>query len=185
MSRAAPYDHVAPGQVPPARSGRTERRVRLHVRSLRLPSPPRSLSRRGSSRVQVYNEEYQAHVTHRDVAEGLESRQGFHATRRRARTFDHLFTRDVARDPNEWATFAPRAVPEWMMDPEVVDKSLSELGKDYGTRPHPKGQGVERQTPTQQLDDPKVELTEKLIVEVLKDVSWHFFPRLAPAGETH
>ena len=31
-----------------------------------------------------------------------------------------------------------------------------------------------------ELDDPKAELTPKLIVEVLRDVSWHFFPRLAP-----
>jgi hypothetical protein len=31
-----------------------------------------------------------------------------------------------------------------------------------------------------QLDDPNVELTGELIIEVLRDVSWHFFPQLAP-----
>jgi hypothetical protein len=36
-----------------------------------------------------------------------------------------------------------------------------------------------------QLDDPNVELTGELIVEVIRDVCWHFFPGLAPAGEVH
>jgi hypothetical protein len=31
------------------------------------------------------------------------------------------------------------------------------------------------------LDDPNVELTGELIIEVLRDVSWHLFPGLAPA----
>jgi hypothetical protein len=33
-----------------------------------------------------------------------------------------------------------------------------------------------------QLDDPNVELTGELIIEVLRDVSWHLFPALAPPG---
>jgi hypothetical protein len=36
-----------------------------------------------------------------------------------------------------------------------------------------------------QLDDPNVELTGELIVEVIRDVCWHFFPGLVPAGEVH
>ena len=71
-----------------------------------------------------------------------------------------------------------------MMDPEVVDKSLSGLGKTMGPGLIQKAKELNVKLPPQ-LDDPKVELTGELIVEVLKDVSWHFFPRLAPAGETH
>jgi hypothetical protein len=36
-----------------------------------------------------------------------------------------------------------------------------------------------------QLDDPNVELTGELIIEVSTDVCWHFFPGLAAAGEVH
>ena len=32
-----------------------------------------------------------------------------------------------------------------------------------------------------QLDDPSAELTPQLIVEVIRDVAFHYFPRLAPA----
>ena len=38
-----------------------------------------------------------------------------------------------------------------------------------------------------QLDDPAAELTPQLIVEVIRDVAFHYFPRLAPAdtGDSH
>jgi hypothetical protein len=32
-----------------------------------------------------------------------------------------------------------------------------------------------------QLDDPNVELTPHLIIKVLRDVAWFYFPGLAPA----
>jgi hypothetical protein len=32
----------------------------------------------------------------------------------------------------------------------------------------------------QELDDPDAKLTPQLIIEVLRDVAWHFFPQLAP-----
>ena len=38
-----------------------------------------------------------------------------------------------------------------------------------------------------QLDDPSAELTPQLIVKVIRDVAFHYFPRLAPAsaGDGH
>lgn len=38
-----------------------------------------------------------------------------------------------------------------------------------------------------QLDDPSAELTPPLIVEVIRDVAFHYFPQLAPAdaGDSH
>ena len=38
-----------------------------------------------------------------------------------------------------------------------------------------------------QLDDPSAELAPQLIVEVIRDVAFHYFPRLAPAstGDGH
>ena len=38
-----------------------------------------------------------------------------------------------------------------------------------------------------QLDDPSAELTPQLIVEVIRDVAFHYFPQLAPggAGDSH
>ena len=36
-----------------------------------------------------------------------------------------------------------------------------------------------------ELDDPNVELTPRLIIQVIRDVAWHYFPKLAPDGEGH
>jgi hypothetical protein len=70
------------------------------------------------------------------------------------------------------------------MDPQVVGNALSGLGKDAGPGLIEKARGLGVKLPPQ-LDDPNAEFTGELIVEVLRDVSWHFFPRLAPAGEVH
>ena len=47
-----------------------------------------------------------------------------------------------------WATLKAHPVPEWTMDPEVVGKALSSLGKDHGPGliAHAKEMGVT--TPT-------------------------------------
>jgi hypothetical protein len=70
------------------------------------------------------------------------------------------------------------------MDPEVTGKALSTLGKSAapGLIEHAREMGVKLPP---QLDDPNAELTPTLIIEVLRDVAWHYFPRLAPEGEVH
>ena len=77
-----------------------------------------------------------------------------------ARTFDDLFTRDEPRNPDTWATMTARPVPEWHLDEEILGKGLSGLGKSMG----------------------RGEITPGLIRDVLRDTSWHYFPRLAPAA---
>ena len=49
------------------------------------------------------------------------------------------------------------------------------MGK--GLIEHAREQGIELPS---QLDDPAAEPTPQVIVEVLRDVAWHYFPRLAP-----
>ena len=70
------------------------------------------------------------------------------------------------------------------MEAQVVGNALSGLGKAAGPGLIEKARELGVRLPPQ-LDDPNVELTGELIVEVLRDVSWHFFPGLAPAGEVH
>ncbi len=65
------------------------------------------------------------------------------------------------------------------MDPEVTGKALSQLGKSMapGLIAHAREMGVKLPA---QLDDPDAELTPELIIEVLRDVAWFYFPGLAP-----
>ena len=132
----------------------------------------------------VYNEEYRHTsliATLRkawDLGDALTQRDAS------APTFDHVFTRDTPRDPQTWATIKAQPVPEWTMDPEVTGKALSTLGKSAapGLIEHAREMGVKLPP---QLDDPNTELTPTLIIEVLRDVAWHYFPRLAPEGDAH
>jgi len=174
------YDHVAPGPVPapdPAAPegefGFTFDRSGYRVPAI-LVSP---WVEPGS----VYNEEYR----HTSLIATLRKvwNLGEPLTQRdaAARTFDHLFTRDVARDPKEWATIDAKPVGAWAMDPEVVGKAISGLAKAAGPGLVDMARQMGVALPPQ-LDDPDVELTGELIIEVLRDVSWHLFPALAPPG---
>jgi phospholipase C len=177
------YDHVAPGPVPPpdpaapeGEFGFTFDRSGYRVPAI-LVSP---WVEPGA----VYNEEYRHTSLIATLRKAWDLGEAFTQRDAAARTFDHVFTRDVARGPNEWATFAAQPVPEWTMDPRIVGNALSGLGKDAGPGLIEKATELGVKLPPQ-LDDPNAELTGELIVEVLRDVSWHFFPRLAPAGEVH
>lgn len=46
-----------------------------------------------------------------------------------ARSFEHVFTLDKPRDPDTWAAIEAQPVPEWTMDPEVLGRAVSGLGK--------------------------------------------------------
>ena len=56
-----------------------------------------------------------------------------------------------------------------------MGNALSGLGKAAGPGLIEKARELGVKLPPQ-LDDPNVELTGELIVEVLRDISWHFFP---------
>jgi len=96
-----------------------------------------------------------------------------------ARTFDDLFTLDEPRDPETWAAPAALPVPEWQLDEEALGKALSGLGTSMGKGliEHARQQGIELPP---ELDDPAAEPTPGIIVEVIRDLSWHYFPLLAP-----
>ena len=87
----------------------------------------------------------------------------------------------MPRDPEDWATFEARPVPEWTMDPEVVGKALSSSGKAAGPGLIERARELGVELPPQ-LDDPHVELTGRTHHRGPRDVSWHFFPQLTPTS---
>jgi phospholipase C len=95
-----------------------------------------------------------------------------------ARTFDGVFTLPSPRGPDTWVTPTPRPVPAWTMDPAVVSKSLSGLGKAMGHGLIAKARELEATLPAE-LDDPGGELPPDAIVKVIRAIAWHFFPQLA------
>jgi phospholipase C len=178
------YDHVPPGPVPPpdpaapaGEMGFTFDRSGYRVPAI-LVSP---WVEPGS----VYNDEYR----HTSLIATLRKQWGLGdpLTQRdaSARTFDHLFMRERPRDPHSWTTVEALPVPEWAVDYNLIDKALSGLGKAIGPGIIEQAKAMGVKNLPAQLDDPDLQLTSKLIIEVLRDVAWHFFPKLAPGGEVH
>ena len=64
------------------------------------------------------------------------------------------------------------------MDPEVVGKALSTLGKGIAPALITRAQQMGVQLPAE-LTDPGADLPPRLIVTVLRQVAGHFFPLLA------
>jgi phospholipase C len=171
------YDHVAPGPVPPPEPSAPagEFGFRFDRSGYRVPAivvspwvPPAS----------VYNEEYRHTSLLATLRKVWELGDPFTQRDASARTFEHAFTLDDPRGPESWATFEARPVPPWTMDPEVVGKGLSTLGKTIGPGIIAKAREMAVRLP-KELDDPAADLTPKVIVDVIRDVARHFFPLLA------
>jgi phospholipase C len=171
------YDHVAPGPAPPpdptAPVG--ECGFAFDRSGYRVPAIIVSPWVESGS---VYNEEY----SHTSLIATLRKNWGlgeaFTQRDASARTFDHVFSLDSPRDPKTWVTVRAQPVPEWTLDPEVVGKGLSALGKGMGHGLIAKAREMEVKLPAE-LNDPGTALTPKLIVGVIRDVAAHFFPLLA------
>ena len=126
----------------------------------------------------MYNEEYR----HTSLIATLRKTWGldeaFTQRDASARTFDHVFSLATPRDPQTWATIEARPVPAWTMDPEVVGKGLSTLGKGIGPALIARAEEMGVQLPAE-LNDPGTDLPPRLIVAVLRQIAGHFFPLLA------
>jgi phospholipase C len=177
------YDHVPPGPVPPpdpstpvGECGFTFERSGYRVPAV-LVSP---WVEPGS----VYNEEYR----HTSLIATLRKTWGlgdpFTGRDASARTFEDVFSRSTPRDPKSWITVRSLPVPAWTMDPEVVGKGLSTLGKGVGPALIAKAREMEVELPAE-LNDPGSALTPRMVVGFLRGVAKHFFPLLASDEHTN
>jgi phospholipase C len=170
------YDHVPPGPVPPpdpaapaGELGFTFDRSGYRVPAI-MVSP---WVEQGS----VYNEEYRHTsliATLRKVwglGEPLTGRDAI------ARTFEHVFTLDEPRDPDTWPDIQAQPEPAWALDPAIVASFLSGLGKGVvpGLIAYAKAMGI--QLPPGTADD-GANLPPAELVQLVRDIGFHFFPGL-------
>jgi len=171
------YDHVPPGPVPPpdATAPAGEFGFTFDRSGYRVPAIMVSPWVESGS---VYNEEYRHTSLIATLRKTWDLGDPFTQRDATARTFDGVFTLETPRDPETWATIKALPVPEWTLDPEVVGRGLSTLGKGMGPGIIAKAREMAVMLPAE-LDDPSAKLTPRLIVDVIRDVACHFFPLLA------
>ncbi|MGE3285519.1 MAG: alkaline phosphatase family protein [Pseudonocardia sp.] len=171
------YDHVPPGPVPPPDPAGPpgEFGFAFDRSGYRVPAVIVSPWVEPGS---VYNEEYRHTSLIATLREAWSLGAAFTRRDASARTFAHVFSRDTPRDPDTWATVTARPVPAWTMDPEVVGRALSTLGK--GMAPALIAKAGEQGVPLPAgITEPGTALPPGRIVPVLRQIAGHFFPLLA------
>jgi phospholipase C len=171
------YDHVPPGPVPPPDPSAPpgEFGFAFDRSGYRVPAIMVSPWVESGS---VYNEEYRHTSLIATLRKAWGIGEAFTQRDASARTFDHVFSLDTPRDPQEWAAVKARPVPEWTMDIEAVGESLSQLGKAIGPGLIDKAREMGVKLPPE-LDTPGAALAPGEVVPLLRGVAGHFFPLLA------
>jgi phospholipase C len=180
------YDHVPPGAVPPpepdAPAG--ELGFKFDRSGYRVPA---ILVSPWIPEGSVFNDEYRHTSLIATLRKTWNLGEAFTQRDASARTFDDLFTLDEPRDPQTWATITALPLPASHLDQDAIAKGLSGLGKSMGPGVIEQARELGVKLPPQ-LDDPNAEITPEVLTDVLRQVAWHFFPRLgpdvAPGGRT-
>jgi phospholipase C len=180
------YDHVAPGPISPPDPDAPvgELGFRFDRSGYRVPA---ILVSPWVPQGAVFNDEYRHTSLIATLRKAWNLGAAFTQRDASARTFDDLFTLDEPRDPQTWATITALPVPSWHLDEKALSNALSGLGTSMGQGiiEHARQLGLELPP---QLDDPDAEITPQIIVDVLRQVTRHYFPLLAPdssaAGDT-
>jgi phospholipase C len=173
------YDHVPPGPVPPPdRAPAGEMGFKFDRSGYRVPA---ILVSPWIPQGSVFNDEYRHTSLIATLRKSWKLGEAFTQRDASARTFDDLFTLDEPRDPETWATVTALPVPASHLDEEALGKALSGLGNSMGQGiiEHARELGLELPP---HLADPDAEPTPRDIVDVLREIAWHYFPLLGPEG---
>jgi phospholipase C len=171
------YDHVPPGPVPSPEDGAPpgELGFRFDRSGYRVPAIIVSPWVEPGS---VYNEEYR----HTSLIATLRKVWGLGQafTRRDAssRTFDQVFALGKARDPESWVTVDAQPVPDWTINIQASGSALSTLGKAIGPGIIDLAKQMGIATPSE-LAGPNPVFSPELLVQFLREVCLHLFPKLA------
>ena len=176
------YDHVAPGPVPPPdpsapagqlgfRFDRSGYRVPAIIVSPWVPAGA------------VFNEEYRHTSMIATLREVWDLGEPFTGRDNFARTFHHVLSLDVPRDPGTWPEATPLPVPEFQKARVAACEALSTLGKHacHGLFQHARRTGMAL---SEAPSDPDAELSPALALDIVHRIAERLFPRLAPGDAT-
>jgi phospholipase C len=171
------YDHVPPGPAPPPdpAAGPGECGFTFDRSGYRVPAIIVSPWVESGT---VYDDEYRHTSLIATLRKVWSLGDPFSGRDAAARTFDHVFSCARPRDPGEWVAVEAQPVPEWTMDLDEVGKGLSNLGITIGPGLIGKARELGLELSAEQNDQGSP--PPRHVVETLRQIAGHFFPRLAP-----
>ena len=170
------FDHVPPGAVPPPdpKAPDGEFGFKFDRSGYRVPA---ILVSPWVPQGSVFNDEFRHTSLVATLRKSWDLGDPFTERDASSRTFDDLFTLDEPRDPETWATIKALPVPASHLDEEALAKGLSALGKTVAPAIVERAKELGIKVPAE-LDKSK-EMTPE-VIDLLREVCWHFFPLLAP-----
>ncbi|HXY45146.1 MAG TPA: alkaline phosphatase family protein [Acidimicrobiales bacterium] len=175
------YDHVPPGPVPPPDPSAPTGELGFKFDRSGYRVPAIVVSPWVEEGV-VLNEEYR----HTSMIATLRKLWGLgaplSARDAAARTFDHVLSRDVPRDPETWPRLAPRPVSSFQLERVEAGRALGTLGRHlcHGLRLHADEAGI---TLPRVPSDPIAEISPALALDIVNRIGARYFPRLARPPE--
>jgi phospholipase C len=172
------YDHVPPGAVPPPDPSAPEGELGFRFDRSGYRVPAIIVSPWVEQGV-VFNDEYRHTSMLATLRELWELGEQFTGRDAEARTFHHVLSRDVPRDPDTWPTVTPRPVPEFQLQRVAAGEALSTLGKHlcHGLRLH--ADKIMMHVPGAP-SDPNAEISPALALDIVDWMGKELFPQLAP-----
>ncbi len=176
------YDHVPPGPVPPPETSAPAGQFgfRFDRSGYRVPAIMVSPWVESGS---VYNAEHRHTSLLATMRKLWQTGEPFTERDKNAAAFDYVFSRETPTDPDEWSVPRANPVPQWQIDWEADDRTLSNLGKV--AIPGLLATAKEKGWPIQpELEDPNFHLTAQLAFHAQQLLFKKFWPQLGPQGES-
>ena len=170
------YDHVPPGSVPPPDPAAPpgELGFAFDRSGYRVPA---ILVSPWAERGAVHSEEYRHTSLIATLTKVWDLGEPFTRRDAAARTFEQLLSLDAPRDPESWVDVHAGPVAEWTMDPDVVGRGLSGLGKAVVPAIIAEARQLGIALPPG-LEDPDAEVPPREIIVLVRKIAAHFFPLL-------
>jgi len=171
------YDHVPPGPVPPPDPSAREGALGFRFDRSGYRVPAIIVSPWVEQGV-VFNEEYRHTSMIATLREVWNLGKPFTDRDAAARTFHHVLSLDVPRDPDTWPEPIALPVPNFQMERVAAGEALSTLGKHlcHGLLHHAQKTGM---TVPRAPADPNAEISPALALGIVNRIAAKFFPKLA------
>jgi phospholipase C len=171
------YDHVPPGAVPPPDDSAPpgEFGFRFDRSGYRVPAILVSPWLAPGS---VFSDEYRHTSLIATLREVWRLGEPFSGRDAAARTFHHLLSLDMPRDPDSWPDVTALPVPEFQIERVEAGAALCTLGRHlcHGLRQH--ARQLRMEVPAAP-SDPDAEISPELALEIVNHIGRRLFPRLS------
>jgi phospholipase C len=174
------YDHVPPGAVipPDPKAPAGQYGFRFDRSGYRVPAIVVSP---WVAQGAVFNDEYRHTSMLATLRKQWDLGEPFTRRDASARTFDHVFSLEVPRDPATWPELVPLPVPDFQVKQVEAGQALSTLGRHlcHGLVEHEQHLRRTPQSARPEISDNIPEMSPTLALDIIQRLGARYFPKLA------